>query len=1521
MNSEKKVMFIGGGDLGPGTLGLSMVKYTSEPAPEGSPFNRVYTCEDAGGVSYLYGMPDTCKERREIRSKRRLLTRRHNRNRQIREFFRKPIEEIDPDFFRRLDASRYLEEDKPEGLDSSCILFNDPGFRDKDYFKKYRTVYHLRQACLNGEVTDPRLLYLAVISIVNNPGHFLDRGTGYDEEGSADVSDAIALIGEFFGNGKTPAITDSVAFRNALIVLPSKKASSAGEKKTEAKKEHPAENGVQSEDEVPSDREKRKKEDPLDAFFAIKPKQRMALVSALRNGTLNPATLFANTEYGSFKMEFSAEDAEAGMENLASVLSTAEYEVVCAIQTLYSWARCRRILMTGEKSDTHELQFASTICDAKVCSYNAYHEQLNMLKTVCKALRKKNLISYEEYDDFFNGKSRSGYGYYSGHILRQGKKISARQLDASDKKKEKDMDPADKKKPFTELFYERCRKYAEMVQPGILEEAEADGKLNEYKAEILRLIDTERFLIPQRTKDNSVIPYQLMKKELEGILAKAEEVFPFLKEKGEKDLTVSERILAIAFWRIPYWAGPLGVNTDAKAEANNHSWAVHKEPGAVRPWNFEEKIDVEKTAEEFIRMQTGKCTYLPEEDVLPMQSILYSKYMVLNELNKVKVADEFLPTERKQAVFNELFLERDRVSLSAFVKFLNSKKGWYESTVTASMVKGLAKDDVFMQSMKSYRFFRKYIEGGQLGISDADTIIGWLTVFPKGTDMAERRIRRAYGKNLSDDDIARICRFSCSGWGRLSRKLLEEVKMVLPEFPGKEMSVMEVLWETGHNLMEILFMKGGFMDGRSETHKAVTIEELLNNVRNAAIPSAIRGSMLYSIRRFHAFLMKAKKEHPQAFALMKDFYIESPRFNGTKGKKTPSRLAQLKKVYKEGKKEIESLIGSEAYGEFCDKLDHETDASLRNDYLYLWYRQLGKSMYTGYPIELKDILFKTNRYDRDHVMPESKTGLNDMNNIVLVEKVVNGDKDDNYPIAENIRISMSGFWESLKKAGLISSVLYARLVRTEPLRKEEVEGFRDRHVNANGYIASLALSYFQDCADIVTGWAVRPNDRNVQRITVRTVHATDVSKMRKLLELPKCRTLNDLHHAQDAALIAVTGNCNRILFSSVYYENHVFNNDKEESEKGKDGKFRYTVNLKNPYGYSIEGCWNYRGIKNPVTGKYDKWEGTGKSVADCVFNSENFSVRKEPSMGHGAFFDTQQVKKGSPALLPHKGNDPVIKKMMERKKGLTRREAEIEYVMKYGGWNKPAISHFVEYTGMREGKKVEGLYPVTLLRKEEMKDDGVLAMAIGNEYGVSDVCIKNRCVRKGSLITHNGHVYELGGKTNDNVIIYNAEIYTDLTRENQERLHRVEKTYTQMGKGLFLTDEERKTDREFGSVTTEDLEKLFDELVSHARDDREKNRENSISGVLLREETKSRFMAIPIDERIRVIISIMNYYGRGPISTTCDLSPLGKDYRDMNRFMTRKDKDGNEFIIPWEPSSAYKANAGKMVLKLVRVAE
>lgn len=126
----------------------------------------------------------TAVERRTSRANRRRLERRRWRINLLQDIFAEEVCKVDETFFQRLNDSRYYQEDKKDSSTKN-IFFNDNLFKDKDYYKKYPTIYHLRKALIDGNVTDIRLLYLALHHIIKYRGHFLFSGetvnTNYTE--------------------------------------------------------------------------------------------------------------------------------------------------------------------------------------------------------------------------------------------------------------------------------------------------------------------------------------------------------------------------------------------------------------------------------------------------------------------------------------------------------------------------------------------------------------------------------------------------------------------------------------------------------------------------------------------------------------------------------------------------------------------------------------------------------------------------------------------------------------------------------------------------------------------------------------------------------------------------------------------------------------------------------------------------------------------------------------------------------------------------------------------------------------------------------------------------------------------------------------------------------------------------------------------------------------------------------------------------------------------------------------------
>ena len=127
----------------------------------------------------------TADERRAFRGARRRTERNKFRLECLEMLFDKEICKNDPAFFMRLKESGFYAADKT--VDGNFSVFNDADFTDKDYHKKYPTVYHLRKELIESdEPHDVRLVYLAAAHIIKNRGHFLFDSDSLGENGLPD---------------------------------------------------------------------------------------------------------------------------------------------------------------------------------------------------------------------------------------------------------------------------------------------------------------------------------------------------------------------------------------------------------------------------------------------------------------------------------------------------------------------------------------------------------------------------------------------------------------------------------------------------------------------------------------------------------------------------------------------------------------------------------------------------------------------------------------------------------------------------------------------------------------------------------------------------------------------------------------------------------------------------------------------------------------------------------------------------------------------------------------------------------------------------------------------------------------------------------------------------------------------------------------------------------------------------------------------------------------------------------------
>lgn len=118
---------------------------------------------------------DTSKERRVNRISRRRREKEKARIGMLRYYFSDEIDKVDPNFFTRLDNSKYFPEDKDEKVRSKYSLFNDTNYNDSDYYNEFPTIFHLRKELINNkEPHDVRLVFLALNNMFKHRGHFLN---------------------------------------------------------------------------------------------------------------------------------------------------------------------------------------------------------------------------------------------------------------------------------------------------------------------------------------------------------------------------------------------------------------------------------------------------------------------------------------------------------------------------------------------------------------------------------------------------------------------------------------------------------------------------------------------------------------------------------------------------------------------------------------------------------------------------------------------------------------------------------------------------------------------------------------------------------------------------------------------------------------------------------------------------------------------------------------------------------------------------------------------------------------------------------------------------------------------------------------------------------------------------------------------------------------------------------------------------------------------------------------------------
>ena len=1289
----------------------------------------------------LFEEATTAEDRRGYRSSRRRLARRKWRLNLLEELFASKVKKVDENFFLRLKESQYHYEDKTHKV--PYAIFNDKDYTDKDYYKDYPTIYHLRSKLMTEKTPDIRKVFLAIHHIIKNRGHFLLQGQSFKD---GNLNNLIKELLELDILHVGFDVTEEIAGKIANISLEKK---TLTDKVNDLKKLYPKE------------------------------KQLLEVFRLIFGGKTSLDKLFVIDEYkeldASIKsVSFKEKIYEEVRHDYEQVLSNY-IELLDLAKLVYD-----SIILSDIKKE------GKTLSESKVELFEKHRDDLLKLKNLVKNDSKLSEDKKVElYALIFKEDKDKGTNYVN--YIRKSEEGKG-------------------------CNYEDFKKFL-VKELAKLEESSV-------KTEIIKDLELEQFLPLQRTKDNSVVPYQIHKEELVKILDNVSKYHNFLDEKDESGYSIREKVIQLLEFRIPYYVGPL--NSSKKAKEGGFAWSVRNkgyEDTPVTPWNYSKVIDESASAEKFITNLTNKCTYLKGEDVLPKSSLLYSEFALLNELNALKYDGNRISLEARNTIIEKLFKQQGKKVTKTSIKNLLKAEGYIDGKGEITGIDITVKND-----LKSYRDFKKIL-GNKFNSEHVENIILWITLYGESRKLIKAKIESVYGEVYSKDEITKMSRLVYKDWGRFSRKLLTELvsKKLYNEETGECLNIIGAMRQNNILFMELLADRFDYSQQIVEFNKELQedVTEITPEILDDLYVSpAVKRSIWQTVR----IVEELKKIIGCAPTKI---FVETTRSNQEKKKPTDSRKKQLELAYKAVKKDVKELekeIGAINFDVLNDRLSSVEPSKLKAKKLYLYYTQLGRCMYSEEPIKISE-LFDNNKYDIDHIYPQSKIKDDSFTNTVLVKRESNAAKTDRYPLGSDIQTpSNRKFWKFLKEKGLITDEKYNRLVRTEEFSDEELSGFIARQlVETSQSVKAVASILGELNPETSICYSKAENVSSFRQNFGKIKKGDRDSKNND--QLIKVREINDYHHAKDAYLNVVVGN----VYDTKFTRN-VFNFIKDK----KDGR-----------KYSLNKVF----YENVSDSKTVAWE-MDKTIyqVEKVMNNNSILVTRRTSEQKGGLFKATVYK----AKIAAKAKEGVYYP-------LKTSDRFIRDVKKYGGYTSIGIAYYsiFEYVlvSKKGEEKITRIIPIPIYVSQNIRDNSTLI-----EFGRSQVNIKageeirdfklkyaKLCI--GSEIRMNNYPYNIGGKSKD-TFYYDSAVQVVIDSQSEQYLKILSK-YQNWKK-------ENKDGELSKNITKESNLELYNRLVEKMNSKIFTKKKSNKYNELNSEEIRNNFNSISTEEQVKVLLEILN---------------------------------------------------------------
>lgn len=322
----------------------------------------------------LWGMREfeeaqTAADRRSHRTSRRRYQREVVRIGLLKDYFHDAIAKVDPLFYQRLENSAYFLEDKDECVRNKNGIFNDKNYTDRDYYRKYPTIFHLRMELINNpEPHDVRLIYLALLQMFKHRGHFLNASLG-NEGNEKEFSDLLREMGNTLADITGTSLADNVVAKDVELVLSKRELSRTG------------------------------KSERLAELFSItkKDKVQFECIKGICGLSIDARKIFEPLENEDKKIEicFSSSGYDEKITDIQGAVGDENYALIEIMKSVYDAG-----MLAGIMKGKHYLS------EARIEDFEKHKKDLSVLKKVIKKYKT------DEYDSLFRSEANGSYSAY-----------------------------------------------------------------------------------------------------------------------------------------------------------------------------------------------------------------------------------------------------------------------------------------------------------------------------------------------------------------------------------------------------------------------------------------------------------------------------------------------------------------------------------------------------------------------------------------------------------------------------------------------------------------------------------------------------------------------------------------------------------------------------------------------------------------------------------------------------------------------------------------------------------------------------------------------------------------------------------------------------------------------------------------------------------------------------------------------------------------------------------------------------